>query len=111
MSIDITSPDTMTLTEACRILPRGRNGSRPHLSTVLRWIMHGATAPDGRRVKLAGVRCGAKWVTSRAALQQFVEALTPRTDTGADPIPTPRTPGQRQRSSERAAKHLARAGI
>jgi hypothetical protein len=108
-AIDVTSNDTLTLAEACRLLPRGRNGSRPHLSTVLRWILSGCPAPDGRRVKLAAVRCGAKWVTSRAALQEFVDALTPRQD--LEPAPPPRTPGQRRRASERAAEQLEKAGF
>ena len=42
--IDVTSDDALTLTEVCKLLPRGRNGSRPHLSTVLRWILGGAIA-------------------------------------------------------------------
>jgi hypothetical protein len=107
--IDITSDDTLTLTEACRVLPRGRNGSRPHLSTVLRWILQGAPAPDGRRVKLAACRVGAKWITSRAALREFSAALTPRSD--GESAPLPRTPCQGTRASERAAKALERAGI
>ena len=41
----------------------------------LRWILHGAPASDGRRVKLAAVRCGAKWITSRDALRKFTAAL------------------------------------
>jgi hypothetical protein len=109
--IDITSDDTLTLAEACRILPRGRNGSRPHLSTILRWILHGAPAPDGRRVKLAAVRCGAKWITSRTALREFVAALTPRVDGEPAPAPPPRTPTQRQRANERAARELEKAGM
>jgi hypothetical protein len=106
--IDVTSDDTLTLAEACRVLPRGRHGSRPHLSTILRWILRGAPAPDGRRVKLDAVRCGAKWVTSRAALREFAAALTPAIET---PRSLPRTLGQRQRASERAAKLLNEVGI
>jgi hypothetical protein len=107
--IDITSDDTLTLAGACRILPRGRHGSRPHLSTVLRWILHGAPAPDGRRVKLAAVRVGCKWVTSRAALQEFVHALTPRL--AGEPGPPPRSPTQRRRADGRAKKQLEEAGF
>jgi len=90
--IDVTNSDTLTLTEACRVLPPGRNGSRPHLSTLLRWIMHGVPAPDGRRVRLAAVRMGGKWLISRAALADFAEALTPRLDTEPAPAWTPRGP-------------------
>jgi Protein of unknown function (DUF1580) len=108
-NIDVTADDTLSLAEACRLLPRGRKGTKPHLSTLVRWILHGSSAPDGRRVKLAAVRCGGKWITSRGALREFCAALTPK----AGDIPTSpiRTPGQRQRASERAGKRLEGVGI
>jgi hypothetical protein len=107
--IDVTSPDTLTLTEACALLPRGRHGSRPHLSTVLRWITHGSPAADGRRVRLAAVRCGGKWVTSRTALNEFVAALTPRP--GGDAPQAPRTAAQRRRAAARAERELEKKGL
>jgi hypothetical protein len=110
-AIDVTSDDTLTLREACRLLPHGRNGARPHLSTLLRWILRGAPAPDGRRVKLAAVRCGAKWITSREALREFSLALTPAPASDEPVSPPPRSPGQRRRASARAAEQLERAGI
>src|SRR5262245_53781183 len=110
-AVDVTSDDTLTLAEACALLPRGRNGSRPHLSTVLRWILHGAPTPDGcGRVKLAAVRCGAKWVTSREALRAFAAALTPSQSATHASLP-PNTRRQRQKASERAAKKLEEIGI
>ena len=39
--LDITTEDTLTLTDACKVLPRGRNGARPQLSTLLRWVLEG----------------------------------------------------------------------
>jgi hypothetical protein len=109
-AIDITSDDTLTLSEACALLPRGRNGAKPHLSTLLRWILQGAPAPGGQRVRLGAVRCGGKWITSRQALREFTEALTPRL--ASDPAPAPsRTPGRRQRAGERAGKQLEKLGI
>jgi hypothetical protein len=108
--LDITSEDTLTLTDACRILPRGRNGSRPQLSTLLRWILDGCRAPDRRRVRLEAVRLGNKWITSRQALQRFAAALTP---TLTDDVATPkwRTPRQRTLASASAAKELERLGM
>jgi hypothetical protein len=107
--IDVTAGDTLTLAEACRLLPRGRNGSRPHLSTLVRWITRGTPGPDGRRVRLAAVRVGGKWVTSRAALQEFAAELTPRPSDIA--APPPRTPRQRDRAAAGAAKKLEEVGI
>ncbi len=76
IKIDVTADDVLSLTEACRLLPRGRNGSRPHLTTLLRWIREGIKVQDGKRVRLSAVRFGGKWVTSRTALQDFAAALT-----------------------------------
>jgi hypothetical protein len=106
--IDVTGDDTLTLAEACHVLPRGRNGSKPHLSTLIRWILHGSPGPAGRRVKLSAVRIGAKWVTSRAAIREFVKALTPRPN---GDVRRPRTPMQRRRASEAAAAGLAEVGV
>jgi hypothetical protein len=108
-TVDITSDDTLTLAEACALLPRGRNGSKPHLSTILRWILHGAPAPGGRRVRLSAVRCGAKWITSRTALREFVKALTPRLE--SDTPPPTHSPAARRRSSKRTACELEKLGI
>jgi hypothetical protein len=107
--INITSEDTLTLTQACALLPRGRNGAKPHLSTLIRWITRGAPGPDGRRVKLAAVRIGAKWITSRAALQEFATALTPLLDNEESPLPV--TVKRRSKANERTARTLEKLGI
>jgi hypothetical protein len=70
--------------------------------------MDGARGPNGERVKLEALRLGGRWVSSREALQRFAEALTPHTDT---PASATRTPRQRRRASERAARELERLGI
>ena len=107
--IDITHEQTISLTQAAAMLPTGRRGRPVHLSCVMRWILSGASAPDGRRVRLDAIRIGGRWITSREALQRFAEALTP--DVMVSPISTPRTPTRRQRASERAARQLEDLGI
>jgi hypothetical protein len=107
--IDVTSDDTLTLAAACRLLPRGRNGAKPHLSTILRWILQGAKAPNGERVRLEACRLGGRWLTSKDAIQRFCNRLTPQLDTPA--APAPRSPGQRRHAAERAEKELGRIGI
>jgi hypothetical protein len=58
--IDVFGGDTLTLGQACDVLPCGRNGSKPHLSTVLRWILQGVPTYDGTsRVKLEASRSAA----------------------------------------------------
>lgn len=108
--IDTTQEPLIPLAEACRHIPPGRNGKATHLSTLLRWILKGAKAPDGTTVRLDAVRLGARWMTSRQALQRFAEKLTPKLDDTV-PAPAPRTQRQRQRASERAAAVLEKMGF
>jgi hypothetical protein len=99
----------LSLSQAARRLPPGRNGRPVTLSCLLRWVLDGAPGPDGRRVRLGAVRLGGRWLTSVEALARFAAALTPRLDD--DPAPAPRTPKQRRRASDRAGKELDRVGI
>ncbi len=112
MSVQTTnliSETLLTLCEAARRLPPGRCGRPVSFSCVYRWIAHGAPGPDGSRVKLEAVRVGGRWLTSVEALARWAERLTPCLDGG--PMPARRTPAQRKRADERAAKHLDAAGI
>jgi hypothetical protein len=107
---NILQENVLSLTEAAKIPPPARGGKKCHISTLLRWILKGAKSPTGERVRLEGVRLGERWVTSREALQRFVERLTPQLDEVEDrPVPT--TPRQRQLASERAAAELDRIGF
>lgn len=108
--LDISSESPISLTQAARLLPPGRRGRPASLSCVLRWVLSGATGPSGERVRLEAVRLGGRWVTSREALQRFAERLTPRFAAEAE-APTPRSPAQRRRASERAAHDLDQIGI
>jgi len=106
--IDLQTEQPISLAEAARSVPAARNGKRTHLSTILRWILQGARAPGGGRVKLEGVRLGNRWMTSRQALQRFAERLTPSQE---PPPPSPRSPAARERADRRAEKELERLGI
>jgi hypothetical protein len=106
--IDLTAESAVSLAEATKWLPTGRNDSRPHVSTLLRWITSGAKGPDGSRVRLDAVRIGGRWVTSREALQRFIAALTPQF---GDAAPAPRTAGQDRRATDRAGAELQKIGI
>jgi hypothetical protein len=106
--IDLSTEQPLNLADLCAQVPPGRNGKRTHLSTLLRWILKGARAVDGSVVKLEGLRLGGRWVSTREALQRFAERLSLRFDTAE--VPNPRTPGQRQRASQRAAEELEKAG-
>jgi hypothetical protein len=105
----LTTEALLPLARAAALVPPARNGHKTHISTLLRWILHGVRGPDGAVVRLEALRLGNRWMTSKEALQRFAERLTPRLD--GDPVPTPRSPAKRQKADERAAKELDKIGI
>jgi Protein of unknown function (DUF1580) len=106
----ILNETVIGLAAAARRLPPLRAGRPVHPATLTRWIDKGIIGPGGQRVKLEALRVGASWVTSTEAIQRFCDALSVRPD-GNAAAPPVRTPGQRQRASEAAAKQLELAGI
>lgn len=101
---DLTTESLISLPEVLQLLPPGRRGKRPHLSTVVRWIARGTQG-----VRLEAIRLGGRWVTSREALQRWAERLTPAPD---DTITqTPRSAAARRRGSQRALAALKKIGI
>jgi hypothetical protein len=107
--LDLTAETPLTLTTVTHVIPPGRNGRRTHISTILRWIMKGAKAPDGTLVKLEAARLGGRWMTTREALRRFSERLTPRV--GDEEPALPRSQADRARSSQRAGAELERMGL
>jgi hypothetical protein len=104
---DLLAETTLGLSAAARRLPPLRGGRPVHAATLCRWIITGIRGPDGGRVRLEAVRVGGAWMTSLEALERFLAALSAR----AGDATAPRTPGQRRRASEAAAKELKAAGI
>jgi len=107
---DIFGEGPVPLAAATKLIPPGRSGKATAISTLVRWITTGAKDLHGQRVRLEAVRVGDRWMTSRPALERFIERLTPRFE-DSEPAPAPRTMTQRQRAAERAAKELEAAGI
>src|SRR5262245_44383994 len=109
--IDLAKETNLSLAQASHdpLFPPGRNGARPTLSCILRWILNGVKGPSGDRIRLEAIRLGARWITSREAIQRFAERLTPRVD--GQPVPTPRTATQQSKAAKRAAKELEKMGI
>jgi hypothetical protein len=106
----ILDENPISLEAAARVVPPARGGDRCHISTLVRWIRKGALAPNGSRARLEAIRLGGRWLTSRAAIQRFCEALTPRLDTDTAPSRPTRTPRQADRASVQAGERLAEAG-
>lgn len=108
--LDLTTEAPIPLAEAAKIVPPGRAGKKTHLSTLLRWIVHGAKDPAGNLIKLEALRLGGRWMTSREALQRFAERLTPPLD-AVPRAEAPRPPSARSKAAERAGRELERIGI
>jgi hypothetical protein len=106
MAIDIHAEHTVSLREACELLPRRRAGKKPAIETLYRWSLRGCRGVRLETVQIGGTRC-----TSREALQRFFDALTERAD-GANSATLPPT-GCKQRLRELAAaeNYCKAAGI
>lgn len=97
-SIDIESETIITVTQAARKCP-----SRPHVSTVWRWILNGLNG-----VQLESVKIGGRRFTTFEAVQRFIEATT-RPDTGGASIR--RTHKARLIAVEAAVEQLGNDGV
>lgn len=108
--IDLSAETPLPLVAAAATIPPARAGKKTHISTLLRWILSGAKAPDGERIRLEAVRMGGRWLTSREALQRFAERLTPHVGDSPE-IAAPRTSSRQQRGAERAGEKLKALNI
>src|SRR3954447_16953391 len=102
--IDTVTEEILTLAQAADELLRRRRGRKTHVSTLYRWTVSGC-----RGIILEHIQIGATRATSREALQRFFARLTQGSECRAT-LPFHRTPVQRQRRSEAAAKELERLG-
>ena len=50
--------DVLTLVQATKVLPPGRNNARVCLSTLVRWLRDGVVGPNGNRVYLGPTHWG-----------------------------------------------------
>ena len=98
------------LTRAGRRIPSSRKGRPSTLSRLLRWVLNGTVGPDGQRVYLEAVRGPSGWLTTPGAICRYLTSMTPRTGE-ASSAQAPRSPDERHRAAERAAKELDSVGI
>ncbi len=104
---EILSGSGLNLGQAAQCFPPYRESRPVNPSTIFRWIISGVRLPDGARLRLEARRVGSRWLTSREAVRRFIDAQTPNLDATA----TQRTPTQRTKAAERAAKELEQVGI
>jgi hypothetical protein len=106
---DLTRETLLSLAQAARRFPSYRAGRPVNPSTIWRWCRQGVRVPGVGVVRLECVRLSGRWLTSMEAISRFVIAQTPPED--AARMEAPRTPTQRRKASERAARELERIGI
>jgi hypothetical protein len=102
---DSKNPDVteyMTLTEAAKLFPGRKPGSRFSTDTVWRWCLRGV----GNGLRLRSVLIGGQRYTTRRWLQEFIDARNSTRDEGEPAMPRLRTPRQRQTRAERATEEL-----
>jgi Protein of unknown function (DUF1580) len=93
----------LSLAEAARLLPK-----RPNPATLWRWRKKGV-----RGVRLQTILIGGRRYVTRAALQQFIEAVTAAASASAEPsLPSkPLSADQRRMRSDETRRRLKREGL
>jgi hypothetical protein len=74
--IDVATETLLNLNAASRLLPPSRKNKPVNESTLWRWITAGVKLKSGTVLRLEGVRCASRWLTSREALQRFMQRQT-----------------------------------
>lgn len=101
MAIDSNREKLISLTEAAKLLPKRRQGKRPHVTCLYRWTTHGC-----RGVVLESIQVGATRCTSMEALDRFFQSLS----TGSRQVPWRRSKVAREKAIQAATKYLEENG-
>lgn len=105
--IKLNEEGVISLTEAARLVPSGREGRPVNVSTLYRWALKGVGG-----VRLDAVRIGSRWYTSKEALQRFTERLTTQSlPEEEEQKPSPRTPTRRKAEQENVQRQLKEYGV
>jgi len=106
--IDLKSETPLALAQAAKLIPPTRLDRPVHVSTLVRWIVHGV-----RGVKLEAARVGGRWVTSREALERFSAALTAQhlPLSGPGRASTKEISNEHHRRQERVEQELTALGL
>jgi hypothetical protein len=103
----------ISLSQAAKLFPPARRGRPVSASCVWRWFREGVRTTDGRRIHLEALRVVNRFVTSEPAVRRFIVAQQPGSpEIQNGPVRSvPRTPSQRSRASEGAARKLQASGV
>ena len=102
--IDFANEQVVSLNEAARMLPRRREGKKPHVSTLYRWTIRGVRGVILETIQVGGTRC-----TSVEALHRFFERLS--IDDHGDPPAVPQMTDSQRRELDRVNRELDRLGL
>ena len=104
---EIAESGALSLNEVGRMFKDSEKPEGYGYNSLFRWVVHGAKTFDGRRVRLEAIRLGMRWQTSRAAVERFIAARSnfPESDEEA------RSPAERKRASDHAARELEAMGV
>jgi hypothetical protein len=81
-----------------------------HPATIWRWALKGAAQPDGTRDYPDAWKLPGRWMTTKAAILEFIQRQTDARRGRSAPT-LPRTPARRQREIARADAKLAAMGV
>ena len=110
--IDLRNEDVISIIQACREpgLRDPHTRKACHVSCAYRYVTRGARAANGTRIKLEVVKTPRGLVTSREAIQRFVERLSDPDTAGGDSVVGPTTAAHR-REAKKVDRELDLAGI
>jgi hypothetical protein len=107
--IDVNHEELMNLRQATRHpIFRNAEGKPGHVAAVYRAVNPGARAVDGQRIRLEVAKTPRGLVTSKEALQRFVDRLT---DPDGDVRYDTATTSSRRRQQSQTDRALDAAGI
>jgi hypothetical protein len=108
---EIEAGEGLGIAATGRLFPAYRGKGKVNPATVWRWVMKGQKSKRGAVVKLEAVRVGGRWLTTRSAVARFVTTLTEMEELEpVSPHARIRSPAERRRASERAARYLEAHG-
>src|SRR6516162_7473422 len=99
---EIAQGQGKSLSQAPTLFPPARRNRPVTLSCLIRWVLKGARAFDGRWVKLEAARCSGRWITTPQAIGRFLAAQTPSLENQQNPVA--RSPRSRRKAAEQAEK-------
>lgn len=105
----IFSEGAESFASVARRIPSNRRTGHVTPEAVWRWYKRGILRKDGTRVHLEAVLVSGRYLTSWGRVEAFLAATQ---DSDAPPLlSSARSPGRREKSSNRAAEKLAEIGI